>query len=230
MAQAIIQVIDLAKSYQTDGNTVNVFNNLSFEVYEGEVIAVVGPSGIGKSTLLNILGTLDRPTGGELFYDRQNPFLLNDVQIAYFRNRNVGFIFQFHHLLPEFTALENVMIPAMVYPLTGINIRQRAMQLLSEVGLSQRMAHRPSELSGGERQRVAVARALMNQPRVILADEPTGNLDLENSQRLIELLLTINRTYHSTFIIATHNPTIAECADRVIELTPHGINFSFRTV
>jgi lipoprotein-releasing system ATP-binding protein len=176
----------------------------------------MGPSGIGKSTLLNILGTLDRPDKGEVLYNGYNPFELSEKEKARFRNEEIGFVFQFHHLLPEFTALENVMMPAIVYRQKDNDVEKRARELLENVGLTHRIGHKPSEMSGGERQRVAVARSLINNPDVILADEPSGNLDLQNSKNLVDLLLQLNQEYGNTFIIATHNPDIAQKTEKVL--------------
>jgi len=213
-----VSVDKLSKSFRSDGNVIEVLENISFNVNKGEVIVIMGPSGVGKSTLLNLMGTLDKPDTGNVLYTGQNPFELSDKKIAKFRNKHIGFVFQFHHLLPEFTALENVLIPAMIYTDYKPEIRDRATEMLVRVGLAQRLKHRPAELSGGERQRVAVARALINNPHVILADEPSGNLDLANSERLIDLLIELNQKYDTTFVIATHNPAIGQRAHRIINL------------
>ena len=178
----------------------------------------MGPSGIGKSTLLNILGTLDKPDAGDVLYNNENPFNLSNREKARFRNEQIGFVFQFHHLLPEFTALENVLMPAIVYKSRENKIEKRARELLDSVGMSHRMTHKPSEMSGGERQRVAVARALINNPDVILADEPSGNLDLKNSKNLVDLLLQLNKDFGNTFIIATHNPDIAGRTEKILNM------------
>jgi len=214
--QALLTVRNLCKSFWNDGQEIAVLRNVNFEVKEGEVIAIVGPSGIGKSTLLNLLGTLDRPDAGTVEYKGRDPFALPDPEIARFRNTHIGFVFQFHHLLPEFTALENVMIPAMIYDRDVIKAEKLAREMLDRVGLAERICHRPAALSGGERQRVAIARALVNNPLVILADEPTGNLDAGNSEILINLILELNREYRRNFIIATHNQTIAEKSHRIL--------------
>ncbi|HNZ36614.1 MAG TPA: ABC transporter ATP-binding protein [Candidatus Marinimicrobia bacterium] len=217
--KTLLTVKNLSKSYWNDGLEIAVLRNINLTVKEGEVVAIVGPSGIGKSTLLNLLGTLDRPDSGVIEYEGLNPFDLSDTEIARFRNTHIGFVFQFHHLLPEFTALENVMIPAMIYNRDVRKAEKMAREMLARVGLAERATHRPAALSGGERQRVAVARALINNPLIILADEPTGNLDAMNSELLIELMLELNRIYRRTFIIATHNQTIAEKSHRILKFT-----------
>ncbi|MBO8152645.1 MAG: lipoprotein-releasing system ATP-binding protein LolD [Candidatus Neomarinimicrobiota bacterium] len=214
----VLIVRNVYKSYQNDGLKVEVLKGVSFSVAKGEMVAIMGPSGAGKSTLLNIIGTLEYPDSGEILIGGRNPFKLSDAELAAFRNKEIGFVFQFHHLLPEFSALENVMIPSIIYSDEYSESKKRAIEILCEVGLSERLNHRPNMLSGGERQRVAVARALINDPGLVLADEPTGNLDVENGDRLMELLLKINRDIGTTFIIATHNPEVAERADRIIYL------------
>jgi len=214
----LLDVLHVSKSFHNDGNEVCVLKDLSFTVEEGEVVAVMGPSGIGKSTLLNLIGTLDKPDSGEILFQGKSPFQLSDPDIARFRNGSIGFVFQFHHLLPEFTALENVMIPNMVYHNNPQKAEELAREILSRVGLQDRVQHRPSALSGGERQRVAIARALINNPKVVLADEPSGNLDAENSSMLIDLIIDLNRKYGTTFIIATHNAEIAKKSHRIIHL------------
>ncbi|MDO9548760.1 MAG: ABC transporter ATP-binding protein [Candidatus Marinimicrobia bacterium] len=221
----ILIVNNLSKSYRTDGVEVPVFQDISFSVNAGEVIAIMGPSGIGKSTLLNLVGTLDYPDSGEISYQGINPFSLADREIARFRNKTVGFVFQFHHLLPEFTALENVMIPSIIYQYNPNTAKESAKEILDQVGLGHRIHHRPSALSGGERQRVAVARALINKPLVVLADEPSGNLDSYNSDLLIELILKLNEQDRRTFIIATHNSSIASKSHRVLLLDNGGACF-----
>jgi len=216
--QPILITRNLVKQYPTAGGALEVLKGIDVEIYAGEIIAIVGASGVGKSTLLNILGALDRPTAGEVEIDHALISKLDDSALAQFRNRTIGFVFQFHHLLPEFTALENVMMPALIARRNGGQIAGRAAQLLDDVGLAQRVAHRPGELSGGEQQRVAVARALMNEPRLVLADEPSGNLDLRASESLHQLLWNLSRRDGRTFIIVTHNLELAKKADRVIEL------------
>jgi len=218
-AVPILNVHNLSKSYHNDGIEVPVLKDISFSVNPGEVITIMGPSGIGKSTLLNLIGTLDYPDSGEISYNGVNPFSLTEKEIARFRNKTIGFVFQFHHLLPEFTALENVMIPSIIYRYDPENAKKSSIEMLERVGLGHRIHHRPSALSGGERQRVAVARALINEPLVVLADEPSGNLDTHNSDLLINLILELNRQFGRTFIIATHNSGIASKSHKVLYLS-----------
>ncbi len=209
---------NLHKTYAIGATQVPVLKGLDLEITAGQIVAVVGPSGVGKSTLLHILGTLDRPTRGEVRIDNTNVFAFDDRRLALFRNRSIGFVFQFHHLLPEFTALENVMMPGLIGGWPRRKAQVRAAELLQEVGLGHRLQHRPNELSGGELQRVAVARALMTDPRVVLADEPTGNLDHATGESLHQLLWNISRKFGKTLIIVTHNLSLAENADKIIEL------------
>ncbi|MCK4295745.1 MAG: ABC transporter ATP-binding protein [Candidatus Marinimicrobia bacterium] len=213
-----LKVESVYKSFWNNRNEISVLRDVTFTIDEGEVVAIMGPSGIGKSTLLNLIGTLDTPDSGKIYFQGQNPFELPEKEFAKFRNTRIGFVFQFHHLLPEFTALENVIIPSIIYKTDMEKAEISAKEMLRRVGLEERINHRPSALSGGERQRVAVARALINNPLVVLADEPSGNLDLLNSKMLIDLLMEINRNSNKTFIIATHNPSIAERSHRVIYL------------
>ena len=213
-----LKVESVYKSFWNNRNEISVLRDVTFTIDEGEVVAIMGPSGIGKSTLLNLIGTLDTPDSGKIYFQGQNPFELPEKEFAKFRNTKIGFVFQFHHLLPEFTALENVIIPSIIYKTDIEKAESSAKEMLRRVGLEERINHRPSALSGGERQRVAVARALINNPLVVLADEPSGNLDLLNSKMLIDLLMEINRNSNKTFIIATHNPSIAERSHRVIYL------------
>jgi len=213
-----LKVESVYKSFWNNRNEISVLRDVTFTIDEGEVVAIMGPSGIGKSTLLNLIGTLDTPDSGKIYFQGQNPFGLPEKEFAKFRNTRIGFVFQFHHLLPEFTALENVIIPSIIYKTDMEKAEISAKEMLRRVGLEERVDHRPSALSGGERQRVAVARALINNPLAVLADEPSGNLDLLNSKMLIDLLMEINRNSNKTFIIATHNPSIAERSHRVIYL------------
>jgi lipoprotein-releasing system ATP-binding protein len=186
------------------------------EIPEGEVIAICGASGAGKSTLLHIMGTLDKPDKGEVFFDNTSVFTLNDQDLSVFRNRNIGFVFQFHHLLPEFTAVENVALPAMIAGESKKNALKKAQEMLQIMHLSERFLHKPSQLSGGEQQRVAVARALINNPKVVLADEPSGNLDTEHARNLHQLFFELRDKFRKTFIIVTHNEELAKLSDRKI--------------
>lgn len=214
----ILEAFQIEKHYQSGPEKLRVLKGISLDIQPGEILVIMGPSGVGKSTLLHILGTLDKPTLGKLIIDHQVVSELKEIEISEFRNQNIGFVFQFHYLLPEFTALENLYIPRMIKGGDWKKGIDRAKELLSEVGLAQRMNHRPSQLSGGELQRVAVARALINQPKLVLADEPTGNLDSQNSHALFELLLELNQKYHQTFIIVTHNEMFASKSHRVIHI------------
>lgn len=218
-SRVILRTTNIHKYFRTGrSSNLHVLKGIDLQVSEGEIIAVIGPSGVGKSTLLHILGTLDRPSNGSVYLDEIDVFTRLEKQLAHFRNRTIGFVFQFHHLLPEFTALENTMMPALIAGDDKNKSENRALKLLGEVGLSERASHRPGELSGGEQQRVAVARALMNDPRLILADEPSGNLDLKASRELNDLLWLLSRKYRKTFIIVTHNSELAQRSDRIIEL------------
>ncbi len=209
----------IEKSYPTGtGGRLDVLKGASLTVQRGEIVAIVGESGTGKSTLLHILGALDRPDAGHVFYRGADIFEKGDRALARFRNESVGFVFQFHHLLPEFSALENVAMPALIRGRRMALARTRARQLLDQVGLADRASHRPSELSGGEQQRVAVARALMNEPGLILADEPTGNLDAKNAAVLHEAIVDLSRVHGQTFVIVTHNPALAAICGRVLHL------------
>jgi lipoprotein-releasing system ATP-binding protein len=214
----MIKVADLTKSFQMDGHTLHVLKGINLDIARGELIAVVGASGAGKSTFLHILGTLDRPTGGSVQFDGQDLFGLSEEAQAEFRNRRIGFVFQFHHLLPEFTALENTFLPALIQNRSEDEARQEATQLLQEVGLGDRLHHKPGELSGGEQQRVAVARALMQRPDLVLADEPTGNLDTHTGDALFTLLRKLNKARGTTFVIVTHNDKLSAQADRIIRM------------
>lgn len=210
----IMSARGLEKKYAMGGGEVRVLRGLDMELYAGEMVAIMGASGVGKSTLLHIFGALDRPTRGEVLYRGENLFSRSDAGLAQFRNRSVGFVFQFHHLLPEFSALENVIMPGLLGGEARRDVGGRAEALLERVGLKERMEHRPSELSGGEQQRVAIARALVNRPELILADEPTGNLDSGAAGLIFDLLREINLSDGVTFLVATHNTAIAERMDR----------------
>ncbi len=225
MSAELLRADDVHKSYPTGGGgELEVLRGVRFTARPGEVIAVVGESGTGKSTLLHLLGALDRPTAGHIYYKGEDIFRKNDEALAAFRNREIGFIFQFHHLLPEFTALENVAMPALIQHRRFADVRPRAMELLRVLGLEARADHRPGELSGGEQQRVAVARALMNEPGLVLADEPTGNLDEKTATRLHDEIVRLSRTFDHTFVIVTHNPALAALADRVLRLEGGGLH------
>ncbi len=197
---------------------LSVLNNVELEINAGEIVSIVGSSGAGKTTLLQILGTLDKPSSGEVLLNGQNPFVLSSNQLAAFRNKEIGFVFQFHQLLPEFTALENVLMPALIGGKSIKEATPRGMELLSKLGLKDRASHRPAALSGGEQQRVAVARALMNQPSVVFADEPSGNLDSKNAHELHELFFDLRKEYGQTFVIVTHNNDLASMADRTLKM------------
>jgi lipoprotein-releasing system ATP-binding protein len=215
---------DIIKNYPTSAGELRVLRGLNLKVEEGEIVALVGASGVGKSTLLHIFGTLDRPTSGKVYYRGTDIFSLPDKSLAPFRNRAVGFIFQFHHLLGEFSSLENVMMPALIAGSNNGKAEKRARELLERVGLEERLNHRPGELSGGEQQKVALARALVNTPQIVLADEPSGNLDKEGGEMLYNLFLELNRERQQTFIIATHNLKLAEKAKRVLRLEEGVLN------
>lgn len=215
----IITVSALRKDFpDAEGGTLRVLRGLDLDIRKGEVLAIVGASGAGKSTLLHILGTLDRPTSGSVRYNGMDAFTLSDEELARFRNRQIGFVFQFHHLLPEFTALENVAMPALIGGETIPAVRPRAAELLLAVGLSERADQKPTKLSGGEQQRVAVARALMNSPAVVLADEPSGNLDSANARNLHRLLWSLSRSRGQTIVVVTHNESLAKQADRTVRI------------
>ncbi len=216
----LLKVVDLGKTYVTDdGGRLEVLRDVNFAIEKGEVVAIVGESGAGKSTLLHLLGALDRPTAGTVFFEGIDVYGQKDVRLARFRNRSIGFVFQFHHLLPEFTALENVAMPALIQQRPFSEARNRAEHLLSMLGLQDRLDHRPGQLSGGEKQRVAVARALMNEPGLVLADEPTGNLDTRTAENLHRELLNLSKQMHQSFVIVTHNPGLADLADRVLSIS-----------
>jgi len=214
----MIDVVGLYKSFPMGGRELVVLNNINLRIQRGELIAIMGASGAGKSTLLQILGTLDRPTKGTVSFEGQDLFQLTEQQQAEFRNKRVGFVFQFHHLLPEFTALENACLPAMIQKRDLADVAGEATKLLREVGLGERLHHKPGELSGGEQQRVSVARALVQQPDLVLADEPTGNLDTHTGDALFALLRQLNRSRGTTFVIVTHNDKLSAHADRIVSM------------
>ncbi len=210
----VIECIDLEKTFHDGTRELRILRSLNLAVREGEGFAISGPSGVGKSTLLHILGTLDRPTGGEVLFRGTSLAKTNRLEINRIRNEEIGFVFQFYHLLPEFTALENVMMPAFSMGKRRAELRERAEELLTKVGLADRMTHKPGMLSGGEQQRVAIGRALFNRPSVVLADEPTGNLDERTGDGIIELLWNLNRTEGVTLVVVTHDDSMAKQADR----------------
>ncbi len=213
-----IRVRGLVKTFKNNGIQVPVLTGVDLDISQAETLAVVGASGVGKSTLLHILGTLERPSSGEIFWEGENVFALDDKPLAAFRNRKLGFVFQFHHLLSEFNALENVMMPALIARELPGPARDKAEAILVRVGLKDRLSHRISRLSGGEQQRVAVARALVLEPEVLLADEPTGNLDPKSGARVQELILELNHERGLTTVIVTHNQELARALDRRITL------------
>lgn len=219
-----IEVRGLTKSYWMADTEIAVLKGISVVIESGDYVAITGPSGAGKSTLLHMLGTLDVPSGGEVRFDGKDIWAQQPAAIARFRNRHIGFVFQFHHLLPEFTALENAMMPARVQRTPLHMAERRARDLLGEVGLAHRLDHRPGELSGGEQQRVALARALMNEPRVLLADEPTGNLDEQTGAGIHEIIERLNRERGITAVVVTHNPRLAERFPRRLHLDRAGIH------
>ncbi len=213
-----VHTLGLTKIFGNGPNAIELFKNLELVIRTGERISIVGASGAGKSTLLNILGTLERPTGGKVLYGGQDVFLWAERELATFRNKNIGFVFQFHYLLPEFNALENVMMPGLISGLPKAEARDKALELLERLGLSGRLSHRIGQLSGGEQQRVAVARALLLRPRLFLADEPSGNLDSRTGRTLHELLVSLNEELGLTMVIVTHNQELASMMHRVLRL------------
>ena len=222
----MILVKDLKKSFNKDGQEIEVIKGFNLEIARGESLAMLGVSGAGKSTFIHILGTLDHPTSGTVLFDGVNVFDWPETKIAEFRNKKIGFVFQFHHLLPEFNALENTMMPGLISGMQREEASDRAGTLLEEVGLGHRMKHKPGELSGGEQQRVAVARALLMEPEIILADEPTGNLDSETGRKVYETMLGLNQSRNITLIVVTHNRTLAKHMSRRIELEDGKITHS----
>ncbi|MGY3802855.1 ABC transporter ATP-binding protein [Pigmentibacter ruber] len=213
-----VEVKQLKKVYQLGEQEINALNGVNFTINKGEIVAVTGESGSGKSTLLHILGTLDSPSSGEIFVDNKNPFNKNDKLVSSFRNLHIGFIFQHNNLLPEFNSLENVMMPGLIAGYKNKIVKEKAENLLETVGLTKRIKHYPSQLSGGEQQRVAIARALINDPVLVLADEPSGNLDSKNAYLIHDLFKEINKKYHSTILVVTHNNEFADSLPRRIRL------------
>lgn len=210
----MIEIRNITKSY----DSLQVLKGINLDIVPGEIVSIVGPSGAGKTTLLQIIGSLDRPNSGMVKYDNTDIFTLKDAQLARFRNQNIGFVFQFHQLLPEFTLLENVAMPALIGGVKRSDAYDRARELINYLGLKDRENHRPAELSGGERQRAAVARALINKPQVVLADEPSGSLDSKNRQELHKLFFDLRRDMGQTFVIVTHDESLATDCDRIIKM------------
>jgi lipoprotein-releasing system ATP-binding protein len=215
---SLLEVRDLTKFYGTGPGKVEVLKGIDLTVEAGDTVALVGPSGAGKSTLLHLMGTIDRPSTGEVLFDGKDIFALADQPLASFRNRSIGFVFQFHHLLPEFTALENVMMPLLIGGERKKLAEEKARALLNDVGLAHRITHRPGELSGGEQQRVAIARALVRSPRLLLADEPTGNLDMKTSEEVHALLYSIQAQTGISLVIVTHNERLAAGMGRTVRI------------
>jgi lipoprotein-releasing system ATP-binding protein len=214
----LVATRDLTKSFRLGGEVIPILKGIDLKIERGEFVSIVGPSGVGKSTLLHLLGALDRPTSGEVIFEGSLLSRFSDEELALFRNRKIGFIFQFHHLLPELDALENTMIPALIGRMSRETAQKEATSILEELNLGSRLHHRPGELSGGEQQRVAVARALVTSPALILADEPTGNLDGESSENIFELLRRLNQERNLTIIMVTHNEKLASATDRTIKM------------
>ena len=218
MSGARVEIRQLRKAYDHGGQKLEVLRGIDLMVGAGEMVAVVGSSGAGKSTLLHVLGTLDQPSAGAVLYDGIDVTRMPPAAMADFRNRTIGFVFQFHHLLPEFTAIENCAMPALISGVSQAEATTRAKRLLDRVGLAQRMTHRPGELSGGEQQRVALARALVMEPRVLLADEPTGNLDTHTGEEMHKLVVELNRDFGMTLVVVTHNPDFASRLPRRVRM------------
>ena len=217
MGEIILQAKDLFKSFSNGKRNLQVLSGFSLQVEAGKINTIMGQSGSGKSTAMNIIGTLDSPDSGEVIFDSKDINNMTDEALSEFRNRELGFVFQFHHLLPEFTALENILMPSWIRN-NFESVEEKALMMLEKVGLLERKDHFPSQLSGGERSRVAVLRALINNPRLILADEPTGNLDQKNALKLIDLLLEINRDFQQAIVLTTHNPEVAAIGHRQFTL------------
>jgi lipoprotein-releasing system ATP-binding protein len=215
---AILTARDIKKTFVTGKSQLNVLKSLNLEVNKGELLMLIGPSGAGKSTLLTILGGLSRPSEGKVLFNNTELYQMSDDKLAGLRNRKMGFVFQFHHLLPEFTAVENVMIPALMLGMKKEEAVEKAKKILITIGLGSRLTHRPNEMSGGEQQRVAIARALINEPDVVFADEPTGNLDKQNAEIIHKIILDFNKSFNQTFIIVTHNEHLTSYGNRVVSI------------
>jgi lipoprotein-releasing system ATP-binding protein len=227
MTEALVEVRELTKDYQLEGHRIEVLRGIDLDIHEGEQLSIIGPSGSGKSTFLHVMGTLDRPSQGRVRIAGQDVGRLGPGPLAAFRNRTIGFVFQFHHLLPEFSAIENVAMPALIHRLPQAEAERRATRILDSVGLGHRLHHRPGELSGGEQQRVSIARALIMQPKLLLADEPTGNLDERSADGIHELLQRMNRELGLTVVLVTHRSELAQRMPRRLvmhagRLTPAG--------
>jgi lipoprotein-releasing system ATP-binding protein len=220
---AKICVRKLCKSFEHGGRTLHVLKDMNFDLEKGEMAAIMGASGAGKSTLLHVLGTLDLPTSGSIRFNEENVTAMGPTRLAAFRNRSIGFVFQFHHLLPEFTALENVMMPCLISRMSQHKAESKARTILDQVGLSQRLSHRPGELSGGEQQRVALARAMVLEPPLLLADEPTGNLDSNTGREINNLFFEMNKERGTTILIVTHNPKLADLMPRCLRMEDGGL-------
>jgi lipoprotein-releasing system ATP-binding protein len=220
---ARICVRKLCKSFEHGGRTLDVLTNMNFDLEKGEMAAIMGASGAGKSTLLHVLGTLDLPTSGTIRFNNEDVTAMGPTRLAAFRNRSIGFVFQFHHLLPEFTALENVMMPCLINRMVPAAAEQKARAILGRVGLAARYSHRPGELSGGEQQRVALARAMVLEPPLLLADEPTGNLDSNTGREINELFFEMNKERGTTILIVTHNPKLADLMPRCLRMEDGGL-------
>jgi lipoprotein-releasing system ATP-binding protein len=218
VAEPLVVIEGIEKKFQHMGRALEVLKGIDLTIEQGQILAIVGPSGAGKSTLLHCMGTLDLPTRGRIIFGNEELTTMRPSRLAAVRNRDIGFVFQFHHLLPEFTALENIMLPGLISGRSRREMERRAAALLEEVNLSDRATHRPGELSGGEQQRVAVARALALNPRLVLADEPTGNLDSATSEAIHQLFFEINRRHNTTIVVVTHNPSFADSMPRVVHL------------
>lgn len=218
MTESLLKAVGIKKSFVRDQQQLQILHGLDFEIQKGESVAIVGGSGAGKSTLLHILGTLDSPTEGEVFFKGQNVTNWSDQKLAEFRNKNLGFVFQFHHLLQEFTALENVMFPCLIQNMPKKIAKEKASYVLSQLGLRERFEHFPSQLSGGEQQRVAIARSVVLQPALILADEPTGNLDAKNTKQIQNIFLELVQSFETTVVVVTHDRDFASGFDRILEL------------
>ena len=219
---ASVAVVDMGKSYQHGGRELRVLDNVNLDMAPGDMVAIVGASGVGKSTFLHLLGTLDLPTEGTIRINGEEITEMGPARLAGFRNREIGFVFQFHHLLPEFTAVENVMMPVLIQRASRSRAEARAREILGRVGLSKRLTHKPAELSGGEQQRVALARAMVMEPSLLLADEPTGNLDRRTGEEVNELLLALNRERGSSLLVVTHNPELAALMPRCVRMLDGG--------